>query len=410
MTKLSNYQHVLKQKVQSQLDGLAPQQNLVILNPNYHRHFPSCLNAILAKGGFQIHVKTQDLPADPGLWARYMAQAFELSSPDLHHPTEVAAALAPRGPLYLLLEASTVKHSLALEEWLNDFCSALAPGQHVVLWGKQLPTRLLNLLSVERRALVPHLPEDFLLDYGQMQKQGQVLEVHTLGPTVTFINGRPIQNWEGQLPFSFFYFMVDRGMVTRNDIFETFWPALIRKEATNIFHVTKRKVNEILDHDLTLFGAGFYRLSDSIHLYYDVVMFQEAVQAADISHDPQQAIYLYEKALHLYRGPFLNGLDMDWAISRREELQQVYVDVLVNLAGLYEKDGRLAESFGLQKQAFSLLPYREDLTQHLLARALQNGQTRLAQEVYEKHKLHLAHLKLDPSEPILNLMKQFSAP
>ena len=40
-------------------------------------------------------------------------------------------------------------------------------------------------------------------------------------------------------------------MVTRDEIFETFWPGLPTKEATNVFHVTKRKISERLGYELT---------------------------------------------------------------------------------------------------------------------------------------------------------------
>jgi DNA-binding SARP family transcriptional activator len=211
------------------------------------------------------------------------------------------------------------------------------------------------------------------------------------------------------LPRSFFHFIIDRGMTTRNDIFSTFWPNLDKKESTNIFHVTKRKVNELLDHDLTLYTGGFYRLSDTIQLHYDVVMFQEAMQMADISTQAAQAIPLYEKALSLYRGPFLNTIEMDWVKSRREELQQIYVDGMLNLADIYAQQGRTAQSLGLQQRAFALMPHREDIAHKLLTSALQNGQKGLGQEVFASLSTQLKRLGLSPSASILALMQQISA-
>ena len=57
-------------------------------------------------------------------------------------------------------------------------------------------------------------------------------------------------------------------MATRDDIFNTFWPSLSIKEATNVFHVTKRKVNEILGFETR------YRVDNYAYIHRETVGFR----------------------------------------------------------------------------------------------------------------------------------------
>src|SRR5204863_8076031 len=143
--------------------------------------------------------------------------------------------------------------------------------------------------------------------------------VYGLGPGQALINGKRIDQWDGLLPRSLFFYFVDRGMITRDEIFQTFWPTLSIREATNVFHVTKRKISEILGFDLTVYWSGFYRISPDIDLHYDVIKFAENVQNSVIA-DDDEASPLLQHAIYLYRGLFLSTIEMPWSIARRNEL------------------------------------------------------------------------------------------
>src|SRR5690606_35142968 len=145
------------------------------------------------------------------------------------------------------------------------------------------------------------------------------------------LNGKSVDNWDGVLPRSLFFYMVDRGMTTRNEIFDTFWPNLSTREATNVFHVTKRKISEVLGLDLTTYWSGFYRISPNIELSYDVVLFTELVQNSAIS-SGEDAITKLNSAIELYQGQFLYGMDMNWTYHRRSELNEDYSDAIATLA------------------------------------------------------------------------------
>src|SRR5258708_38786010 len=222
-----------------------------------------------------------------------------------------------------------------------------------------------------------------LLDYPQQPADRVLLEVYGLGPGQALINGERIDHWDGLLPRSLFFYFVDRGMITRDEIFQTFWPTLSIREATNVFHVTKRKISEILGFDLTVYWSGFYRISPDIDLHYDVVKFIEDVQNSVVA-EQQEASDLLERAIFLYRGLFLSTLDMEWAESRRHELKLTYADALSTLGRLRQREGDTQESLGLYSRAGTTQPQREDLAPAIMPLYATLGQSDRAIAAYNR--------------------------
>lgn len=210
-----------------------------------------------------------------------------------------------------------------------------------------------QLVPVERRLM--------LHDYLHWESSNTLLEVHALGGGQVLVNGRPIVVWDGELPRNLFFYLVDRGMTTRNQIFEAFWPDLSVKEATNVFHVTKRKISEILGVDLTLYWSGYYRISPHIELSYDVALFSEVAQESAVASDPR-ALQLLREAIWLHDGRFLATLShIRWVAERQRELSQVYAETLVSLGKLLELSGREHEALFCYTRALSTNRHREDL-------------------------------------------------
>lgn len=223
--------------------------------------------------------------------------------------------------------------------------------KRIVVMGREIPTTTLTEPElINQTAFIPTQPGIMLTDYGQSKRNETLLEVRALGNGQAMVDGRAINNWDGLLPRSLFFYLIDRGMATRNDIFATFWPKLTTREATNVFHVTKRKINEVLGIDLTIYYSGYYRISPDIHLTYDTTLFSEMFQQSEVA-QPAEAEEFLMRALTLYRGPFLATTRMEWSARRRSELAESYAEALVALAAIREGQGHLAQALGLYSRA-----------------------------------------------------------
>lgn len=310
---------------------------------------------------------------------------------------------------WLILDAYDRLTDEALCDFLRAFLAA-APTNGVILVGRGMPTALLcdDRLMAQARFL-PVDEEAMLFDYAHHDPARHLLEVRALGNGHVMLDGRVVDNWDGALPRALFFYLVDRGIVTRNQIFETFWSHMSIREATNVFHVTKRKINEVLGVDLTMYASGFYRIAPTIDLKYDVVQFTDQIHNAFVVPE-DEALRRLEVALQLYRGRFLGDTDMLWANQRRDELQEMFGDALVSLAELRRQRGAYAEALGLYSRATVLNPHREDLVAHLMQLYRHLKMPQDAIEAYYRLERDLSSdLQLHPTVELSALAREIEA-
>ena len=216
------------------------------------------------------------------------------------------------------------------------------------------------------------------------------IEIYASGRGHALVNGKEITNWDGALPRNLFFYFVDNPLVTRDDIFRTFWPKLSVKEATNVYHVTKRKISERIsfnvddgeNYELTRYSSGFYMPSDKIVRHYDMGDFQEAVEQAIVSQDPREATRLYQQAVDLYRAPFLETIQMPWVEERRRLLQRLYAQALVGLGRDAAAAGRMDEALGYFTRATRETPEREDIHRNIMQIYIDRGMLEDAKNQY----------------------------
>lgn len=230
-------------------------------------------------------------------------------------------------PTWVILDETDCLQPQALTQLVQEFLRRQDVVKLLVM-GRVMPMYLFHSEVASQIAFYPVDEPTMFFDYRQtVHAQKILLEVYTLGMGQTFINGMPLQRWDGWLPRVLFYYMIDRVMVRRDDIFQTFWPNLNEREATNVFHVSKRKVHEMLGFDLTVYDSGYYYLSPDLDIRYDVRQFNKLVQQAQVVPDSKAVVHL-NNALSLYRSDFLSGFGGDWVVTRRAQLRRVYAETL----------------------------------------------------------------------------------
>ena len=194
------------------------------------------------------------------------------------------------------------------------------------------------------------------------------LEVYAFGRGHAVSNGREIQSWDGALPRNLFFYFIDNPLVTRDQIFEIFWPKLSVRDATNVFHVTKRKITERIsmmvgdgeNYELTSYSTGFYVPGDKVVRHYDVADFEQAIEGALLAADPAVRQALYREAIDMYKAPFLFPLTLPWVEARRKQLQGMYAEALNGMARLKAEEQAWEESLGFYVRALKESPQRED--------------------------------------------------
>lgn len=340
-------------------------------------------------------------------------------------PAELGAALAAdlnahgARPAVLCLDAlDCAPYDTDFERFVRALVGALAADSQLVCCGRALAYQPWYDFVAAGKAVVlgTENRRDNVIFTVEQRPRPQ-LEVYALGRGYALVNGRQITNWDGALPHNLFFYFVDHPLVTRDMIFETFWPELSVKEATNVFHVTKRKISERLNvredgghsYELTQYSGGFYVPSAHITRHYDVGEFTDALDRTLTVSDDAQEEALLARAIALYRAPFAETVEMPWAAQRREQLRQSYAQALISLGRLHRRRGDLQQALGAFVRALNETPVREDIhrdvmnlylklelprealqqyraLEHLLAEMLHIGPARESRELFEKIK------------------------
>lgn len=405
-------------QAKQQLDSLPDETSLAILHPDFHGQHRLFGPALKQPDRTLVFIATPEPKLTFAQWVSYIKSGYatqlNTTIPDLPADPQLAAkalidAITPHGKILTILDAYDIAPQPEATAFLAAFVHALPPGSRVILGGRELPMPLLEHPDLRGRiALIPVNPDKMMLDYTQ-SIGNIVLEVRALGPGRVLINGRLIEHWDGVLPRTLFFYFVDRGMTTRDEIFQTFWPTLSTREATNVFHVTKRKISEILGADLTVYWSGFYRISPELELHYDVVKFAEAIQNAAVVED-DEAMHLLHNAIDLYHGPFLSTMDQEWVIQRRAELAMSYAEALAGLARIYKARNVPLSALGYFLRAAATSPQREDLARAIMELYRSLGKPKEALETYERLEQELKQsLNVAPAPQTAELANEIRA-
>jgi DNA-binding SARP family transcriptional activator len=253
----------------------------------------------------------------------------------------------------------------------------------ILYCARQYPAIIEQYPTIETVArLWPVSNERMLLDYPRRDRSRRLVEVYAYGGGRVVVDGVDITGWRGSLPWRLFFYFIDRGLLTRSQIFDTIWPGLPVKEATNVFHVTKRKINEILGLDLTTYWGGYYRLSQEIDLVYDVSIFIEQLQASAVAQDEDSLAHL-ENCLAAYRADFLAGTALDWVEQRREELRLMQSESLAAAARLQDQRQNPELAIGRYARAYGLNPARSEFAKSLSRLYTANGRKEDANHIRE---------------------------
>jgi two-component SAPR family response regulator len=243
------------------------------------------------------------------------------------------------------------------------------------------------------------------------------LEVYGFGRGHALANGMPITNWDGALPRNLFFFFMDHPLITRDEIFEIFWPDLSVKDATNVFHVTKRKITERIslkitsdgNYELTQYNSEFYMPSEKIIRHYDVGDFQEAVDKALVAGSEKEEIILLSRAIDIYRAPFLQTVDMEWVRQRRDNLRQLYAQALINLGRISQRHDENQQAIGYFTRALKETPEREDIHRQVMSLYQKLGLHDDAINQYLKLQMILQErLKIAPSRETRELYERIA--
>lgn len=301
-------------------------------------------------------------------------------------------------PYFLILDEYDRSDSADdVQMFVEKLVNRLPENCRLVINSRTLPRLPWVSLIAQKKAVL--LEDDHLIrrDFYEIETEGKNrLEVYALGPGYVLMNGQPIDTWEGHLPRLLFFFALDRPIITRSEICQAFWPELDTDQAVNVFHVTKRRLHKALDMDVLVHDGGYYRVNPELAVQYDVMDFVEALMEGR-NEENQNRVAAWQRAIEMYRGPFLQGHTDRWILDRRRDFQSGYLEALTEMAYVRLNEDRPEQALGLFQRALA-----EDSRRESLHRDIMQLYTRLGRrsEAAAHYQRLVEELKRDGREPM----------
>ena len=132
-------------------------------------------------------------------------------------------------------------------------------------------------------------------------------------------------------------------------------------------------------------------------------------QAENLSPDSQARATNLERAIELYRGPFLEEFYNEWTEMRRRELEDKYLKVLSLLASFYGDQGKYDRAIALLEKSVAIDPYQDEVYCQIMEWQLTVGERASAFRTYKRYlDTVCSEMESAPSVQMQELHKRIS--
>ncbi len=232
------------------------------------------------------------------------------------------------------------------------------------------------------------------------------LRVRTLGAEVVEYNSKevPASAWRTSRARELFFWLLF-GPKSREEICLLFWPDSSAASIRTNFHTTLGRLRDAVGKTAVVFNDDLYMLNPDVPLECDVFEFERMVKRARIlPHNDARAEDLWSKAAALYQGDFLPSVDSLWAIVKRQDYQDMFIEALIAL-------GRCAAAradFRAAADRFEAVliadPFSEEAYRGIMQAYAALGEKARVREAYERLSLRLEkEWGIEPSQTTISL-------
>ncbi|NDJ85244.1 MAG: tetratricopeptide repeat protein [Chloroflexi bacterium] len=224
----------------------------------------------------------------------------------------------------------------------------------------------LELLAREVR----QLEEAFIFNDDSTPEMAATLEqtfslrVLTLGSERVERDGEEIavSAWRSTTARELFLYLLFNGTASRETLSLVFWPDSSASRVRSNFHTTLHRARRALGENVIQFIEGDYQLNPAVRVWCDAIQLEQIVsRARALSPRDARSEDLWQKALRLYQGEFLQSMDAEWTSHLRERYQACYHETLAGLGRCAQARSHYREAIQYFRKALEHSPYREEL-------------------------------------------------
>jgi LuxR family maltose regulon positive regulatory protein len=244
------------------------------------------------------------------------------------------------------------------------------------------------------------------------------VKLRTLGRFGLLIDDRPVEFGRKvqQKPLALLKALVALGGrgVSEVRLAELLWPEADGDLAHKSFEVALSRLRKLLGKDDALIlKEGRLSLSNR-NCWVDVWAFERSLGQAEKARKEgkqAEAIRQFEKALSLYRGPFLQAEEMTCVESPREKMRSRFLRAVAHLGRCYEEREQWDEAVSCYRKGLETDELAEELYRRLMACHIRQGREAEALSVYRHcRKTLMSVLGVDPSPETRRLAESLGRP
>ncbi len=194
---------------------------------------------------------------------------------------------------------------------------------------------------------------------------------------------------------------------SKDTIIDTFWGEADFEAVEKNFHPTVSHIrkalnsNQPLKQNFLLYRDGDYQFNPDFSYRIDIEEFDRVLsegEAARRAGEHERRLQLYEEAVSLYRGEFMQGSYDEWVEEQRSYYSEQYMRILEALAVAAQKSEEWLRSLQLAQQILSSDPFREDIHCMLMRAHAGQGNRVAVKEQYESlRRLLRKELGVEPA-------------
>ena len=212
-----------------------------------------------------------------------------------------------------------------------------------------------------------------------------------LGTCSVLVNDRPLTaaDWGTAKARELFFYLLSFPARRKEQIGAVLWPDLSPGRLRSAFHVTLYRLRRALGvHDCVLYDNEQYMFNRQLDYWFDVEEFESLLTQAEqlLATRPQAAEDCAQRALALYKGPFLEGMSYpneEWYFWRREELDRRHLSGLQMLGDLRMARGDYAGALEAYRRLLAGDSLREDVHRSVMRCLVSAGERNAALRHYQ---------------------------
>ena len=241
------------------------------------------------------------------------------------------------------------------------------------------------------------------------------LKVFTLGRFELRRDGNPIRFSKKvqQKPISMLKALIAFGgrEVGEDQITDALWPEADGDLAHQSLATNLHRLRQLLGHEKAIQRQENRLTLDDRYCWVDVWVFENLVEQADSRWKTgkiDSAVELIEKAIGLYKGPFLEEeIEQPWTMSKSERLRSMFLRSVRKLGLYWQQSGQLEKTLECYQKGLEVDRLAEEFYQGLMSCYQQLGRRAEAISAYNRCKKALsAALGVEPSAKTETMYRQ----